>query len=123
MTITNTLVELEVEYMATVAAHIAACHALDDTRDARDAARDARDAARKTLLRHSRAAKTPLYRALAKGVRKEDHAELARMLGMVDARMDGDDLSGAFLWRASPQGLNYWAALSNSLREAGYECW
>jgi len=71
---------------------------------------------------------TPLYRALAKGVRKEDHAELARMLGMVPAwvHLDGFAavwLGWAFWWDETPQGAAYWRALSNSLREAGYECW
>jgi len=71
---------------------------------------------------------TPLYRALAKGVRKEDHAELARMLGMVrQGRWGGGftstKLRRAFLWRETPQGGNYWSALSYALLEAGYESW
>ena len=70
---------------------------------------------------------TPLYRALAKGVRKEDHAELARQLERVpaDAMWRGfttTRLDKAFFWSQTPQGFDYWHALSDALQEAGYEC-
>ena len=71
--------------------------------------------------------KTPLYRALCEGVRKEDHAELARMLRMVDASATRCDftvtrLCWAFVWSQTPQGRKYWRDLSIALWRAGYEC-
>lgn len=53
-----------------------------------------------------------LYKTLKKAVRKEDHAELLRMLEMVPASayeegcwegFDGDSLWSAFAWLRTPQ--------------------
>lgn len=69
-----------------------------------------------------------LYKTLCKAVRKQDHAELLRMLEMVagnEQRFNRDhyDLSGAFVWCFTPQGDAYWRELSMSLEEAGHDCW
>jgi hypothetical protein len=71
--------------------------------------------------------KTKLYRALKPCIRKEDHAELRRMLEMVWeyetndwTKVDCGRLSWAFPWGLSPQGSDYWSTLSNRLRAAGF---
>lgn len=69
-----------------------------------------------------------LYKTLKKAVRKEDHAELLRMLEMV---FDGGQkvilscpqLIGAFVWSYTPQGDDYWRTLSYRLQEAGHDCY
>lgn len=71
---------------------------------------------------------SPLYKTLCEAVRKEDHAELLRMLEMVqpDSSYDGlqsGRLLDAFSWRTSPQGLDYWLELSRRLAAAGWGCW
>ena len=71
------------------------------------------------------ATKTRLYKSLKPCVRKEDHAELARMLQMV---MDSGDkcwfsdqtsITTAFSWSETPQCFSYWHALSHRLKRAG----
>lgn len=74
-----------------------------------------------------------LYKTLKKAVREEDHAELLRMLEMVPDRallpswcwdgFGGGRLSDAFDWGKSPQGHKYWDSLSDSLYEAGHDCY
>lgn len=69
-----------------------------------------------------------LYKTLKKAVRKEDHAELLRMLEVVfDGRqtfiLSCSRLIEAFVWSHTPQGDAYWRTLSRSLREAGHDCW
>jgi hypothetical protein len=70
-----------------------------------------------------------LYKTLCKAVRKQDHAELLRMLEMVkpDLRdwdgFDGERLYLAFSWFNTPQGWEYWENLCNRLQEAGHDCW
>ena len=75
---------------------------------------------------------SPLYKTLCEAVRKEDHAELLRMLEMVDwysARRLGwgglaiRGLSVAFCWEASPQGYDYWCELHERLGLAGWDCY
>ena len=68
-----------------------------------------------------------LYKTLKKAVRKEDHAELLRMLEMVN---DGQffidhacSLRTAFFWDLSPQGMEYWKTLSDRLVGAGHDCY
>lgn len=77
--------------------------------------------------------KTRLYRTVAPCVRKEDREELARMLAMAPAEafaslgyirgLASSRLSFAFWWDETPQGADYWADLSRSLRIAGHRCW
>lgn len=72
-----------------------------------------------------------LYKTLCEAVRKEDHAELLRMLGMIAMPceqspwlgLDSDTLLNAFLWGSSPQGTRYWSELSTRLQQAGWECY
>ena len=69
-----------------------------------------------------------LYKTLCKAVRREDHAELLRMLEMVPAQtgwpgMDGSCLIDAFSWASTPQGADYWAILSSRLDGAGHDCY
>lgn len=58
---------------------------------------------------------TPIYKAIAPRVRKQDRKELARMLGMViDEGLynDGETtLMCAFTWARTPQGPGYWFEL------------
>lgn len=70
---------------------------------------------------------TVLYKTLCRQVRKEDHAELLRMLELVrdKYRDDGSDwdtkyLQCAFVWAWTPQGDAYWRELSNRMRDAGH---
>lgn len=69
-----------------------------------------------------KATETLLYKALAPKIRRQDRKEFARMLQMVvnspiAVRWDDCELlGGAFLWRASPQGHDYWAELSDRIR-------
>lgn len=61
---------------------------------------------------------TSLYKALAKVVQKQDHAELARMIQLVlnsgqSFNRESTDLHRAFRWGSSPQGFGYWSALWN----------
>lgn len=69
---------------------------------------------------------TVLYKTLCRQVRKEDHAELLRMLELVPDRTTGlvhfdmRDLRGAFTWAWTPQGDAYWRELSNRMRDAGH---
>lgn len=67
--------------------------------------------------------KSRLYKTLKKAVRKEDHAELLRMLEMAGDINDRKELVFAFSWGRTPQGFNYWQELSSRLREAGHDCW
>lgn len=74
--------------------------------------------------------KSRLYKTLCKSVRKEDHAELLRMLEIAapkqTAMFDGLEASGlshAFYWRNTQQGWDYWFELSMSLEEAGHDCY
>ncbi len=65
-----------------------------------------------------------LYKTLKKAVRKEDHAELLRMLDMVGlSRMDNERLICSFRWSSTPQGHEYWSELSRRLRRAGHDCY
>lgn len=70
---------------------------------------------------------TAIYNSLSKAVRKEDHAELARMLAMArDSQkslfVDGcTRLTSAFSWWRTPQGETYWLALWDRLMDAGWE--
>lgn len=71
-----------------------------------------------------------LYKTLKKAVRKQDHAELLRMLEMVPQKaMRGSKgfgekmLTFAFWWDETPQDSGYWVALSDALYEAGHDCW
>lgn len=63
-----------------------------------------------------------LYRTLQRQVRKQDHAELLRMLELVpegawwSSRVNR--LSQAFDWAETPQGFSYWAALGQSIVDA-----
>lgn len=74
---------------------------------------------------------SPLYKTLCEAVRKEDHAELLRMLEMVDWQKSSivgisssfPTIRGSFVWGTTPQGRDYWRALSDRLRKAGWECW
>lgn len=66
---------------------------------------------------------TSLYKALAKVVRKEDHAELARMLQLVlnsgtHFSRYSSNLTDAFVWRVTPQGYQYWWTLWKLVRDA-----
>lgn len=55
---------------------------------------------------------SPLYKALCEDVRKEDHAELLRMLELAGPiRLDESRLYYAFDWHATPQGYAYWSEL------------
>lgn len=63
-----------------------------------------------------------LYKTLKKAVRKEDHAELLRMLEMVGP-INHENLCIAFSWVNSPQGYAYWNELSERLFEAGHDCY
>lgn len=69
-----------------------------------------------------------LYKTLKKAVRKQDHAELLRMLEMAYGSgqrfcLSSDELGGAFIWFHSPQGDDYWRTLSYRLQEAGHDCY
>lgn len=80
-----------------------------------------------------------LYKTLKKAVRKEDHAELLRMLEMVEMPsqsekskrdwgwswygLDASNLLQAFPWSETPQGWGYWYELSSSLSRAGHDCY
>lgn len=71
-----------------------------------------------------------LYKTLKKAVRKEDHAELLRMLEMVTPNLNNGwlgmgsrTLIDAFSWTETPQGGEYWGDLSERLYQAGYECY
>jgi hypothetical protein len=71
-----------------------------------------------------------LYKTLKKAVRKQDHAELLRMLEMVRPDiskgwlgMDSKTLVDAFGWTETPQGGDYWAELSDRLHDAGHDCY
>lgn len=68
-----------------------------------------------------------LYRTLQRQVRKQDHAELLRMLELVPKKafhgfsgFDQPQLVSAFLWHRTPQGLEYWLELSDRMRIAGH---
>jgi len=67
-----------------------------------------------------------LYKTLCKAVRREDHAELLRMLEMVPNEypnnLDRRRLVYAFSWAQTPQGFGYWKELHVLLREAGHAC-
>lgn len=77
--------------------------------------------------------KTTLYRTLAPCIRKQDREELARMLAMAPIEafashgyirgLRSSRLMFAFWWDEMPQGADYWATLSQRLRNAGHECW
>lgn len=72
-----------------------------------------------------------LYKTLKKAVRKEDRAELLRMLEMVPEKaMDGSPwgkglecqrLINAFWWDETPQGHRYWNSLHDRLIGAGHD--
>jgi hypothetical protein len=72
-----------------------------------------------------------LYKTLKRAVRKEDHAELLRMLEMLPESVrepsygwDGlkaKRLANAFAWSESPQGYNYWMTLARRIRSAGHD--
>lgn len=71
---------------------------------------------------------TAIYKSLAKAVRKEDHAELARMLVIVKSHgaiclfnPNARHLIEAFYWDETPQRDPYWRALHDSLVAAGWE--
>lgn len=71
---------------------------------------------------------TAIYKSLSKAVRKEDHAELARMLVIVESHggiclfnPKARRLIEAFYWEATPQRDPYWRALHDSLWEAGWQ--
>lgn len=75
---------------------------------------------------------SPLYKTLCEAVRKEDHAELLRMLEMIDWRvarrlgwagLAAGGLMTAFRWAYSPQGIAYWAELSDRLQRSGWDCY
>lgn len=76
---------------------------------------------------------TRLYKTLKKAVRKEDHAELLRMLEMVPEiscrkgvhirGMDCGNLYRAFWWDETPQDHDYWSDLSARIQRAGHDCW
>lgn len=70
---------------------------------------------------------SPLYKTLCEAVRKEDHAELLRMLEMVPKinheQPEPIQLICAFTWCSTPQGHVYWRELSDRLQHAGWECW
>lgn len=69
---------------------------------------------------------SPLYKTLCKAIRKEDHAELLRMLEMVPKIHDPGErvwLHAAFIWQNTPQGDTYWRELSHRLRAAGHDCY
>lgn len=63
-----------------------------------------------------------LYRTLQRQVRKQDHAELLRMLELVTDKRDfgTERLVRAFLWADTPQGWAYWNELSCRMRDAGH---
>lgn len=66
--------------------------------------------------------KTKLYRKLKTQVRKSDHAELLRMLNLIDPKHaefeDCEFLGSAFIWRKTPQGFAYWSELRERIRDA-----
>lgn len=68
---------------------------------------------------------SPLYKSLCKSVRKQDHAELLRMLEMVPAsswnRFPRKKLIESFMWDSSPQGYSYWAELYKRMCDAGFD--
>lgn len=69
-----------------------------------------------------------LYKTLCKQVRKEDHAELLRMLELVEksgiiVSWYESNLSLAFYWDSTPQGDAYWRKLSNDMCLAGHPYW
>jgi hypothetical protein len=69
-----------------------------------------------------------LYKTIKKAVRKEDHAELLRMLEMVRPEPGWDGIKGRYLidsfrWSGTPQGVDYWADLSSRLEKAGHDCY
>lgn len=63
-----------------------------------------------------------LYRTLQRQVRKQDHAELLRMLELVPDKSNFwyEGLSGAFTWSYTPQGHDYWRELRDRMRYAGH---
>ena len=69
---------------------------------------------------------TVLYKTLCRQVRKEDHAELVRMLELVRDRYrytiywNTQRLKYAFDWANTPQGDAYWRELSNRMCDAGH---
>jgi hypothetical protein len=76
--------------------------------------------------------RSPLYRRLKSQVRKDDHAELLRMLKLLQKQFDMKGqhgwpglkcewLSDAFSWRNSPQGYDYWVELFDRLSAAGHQ--
>lgn len=73
-----------------------------------------------------------LYKTLCKAVRRQDHAELLRMLEMVPESakrgpggrgMEHAELTSAFWWDETPQGCDYWFELRKRLEEAGHGYW
>lgn len=58
---------------------------------------------------------SPLYKSLCKSVRKQDHAELLRMLEMVPVeawfKHAASNLIYAFVWEDTPQDFDYWNEL------------
>lgn len=71
-----------------------------------------------------------LYKTLKRAVRKEDHAELLRMLEMVPQKamrgpggrgMNHGRLVSAFWWDETPQGQLYWAGLYGLIYRAGHD--
>lgn len=73
---------------------------------------------------------SPLYKSLCKSVRKQDHAELLRMLEMVPETayawqgwrgFRARELRTAFNWGATPQGRSYWDEASNRILAAGFD--
>ncbi len=63
----------------------------------------------------SAVSESPLYKGLCKSVRKQDHAELLRMLEMVPESAWFDrgtpELLDSFVWGDTPQGEDYWCKL------------
>lgn len=67
---------------------------------------------------------TPIYRAIAPRVRKQDRAELAKMLGLAIESIANthhpyrseSELPMAFAWSETPQGFEYWYELHKRLR-------
>lgn len=67
-----------------------------------------------------------LYKTLKKAVRKEDHAELLRMLELASDSPyfapEATGIIGAFPWWSSPQGFDYWFTLHCKLKREGHDC-
>lgn len=66
-----------------------------------------------------------LYRTLQRQVRKQDHAELLRMLELVPPAAFRDGLASprlirAFWWGETPQDFDYWAVLCARMDRAGH---